>query len=263
MGDIIINDSLHLPDTKIIVTANNDVSDINIKTSASKTLNEADLSLRLQTLPDEFKLNFNPSSFVINDKKWILEKGGELVLSKKLLTASEVKFVQNDQQIIISTEPSSTGNSNDVLVELKKINIGDIVPFFIKSPRFEGLMTGHLKITDPFENMTVGFVTQTDQFRFENDSIGILKTSGSYSSVTGDIVANASSNNLQYNFIADVTYKTKDSTTDQLNGSLNLDRSNIHFLQKYLNTIFTGLEGNATGQLNISGRGKDPKLQAA
>ena len=260
VGDIIINDSLHLPDTKIIVTANNDVSDITIKTSASKTLNEADLSLRLQTLPDEFKLNFNPSSFVINDKKWILEKGGELVLSKKLLTASEVKFVQNDQQIIISTEPSSTGNSNDVLVELKKINIGDIVPFFIKSPRFEGLMTGHLKITDPFENMTVGFVTQTDQFRFENDSIGILKTSGSYSSVTGDIVANASSNNLQYNFIADVTYKTKDSTTDQLNGSLNLDRSNIHFLQKYLNTIFTGLEGNATGQLNISGRGKDPKI---
>lgn len=260
VGDIIINDSLHFPDTKIIVTANNDVSDINIKTSASKTLNEADLSLRLQTLPDGFKLNFNPSSFVINDKKWILEKGGELVLSKNLLTATEVKFVQNDQQLIISTEPSSTGNSNDVLVDLKKINIGDIVPFFIRSPKFEGLMTGHLKINDPFGDMTVGFVTQIDQFHFENDSIGVLKTSGSYSSVTGDIVANANSNNAAYNFIADVTYKTKDSTNNQLNGSLNLDKSDIHFLQKYLNSIFTGIEGYATGQLNISGRGSDPKV---
>ena len=74
------------------------------------------------------------------------------------------------------------------MVELKKINIGDIVPFFIRSPRFEGLMTGRVKINDPFGDMTAGFVTQIDQFRFENDSIGILKTSGSYTAVTGDII---------------------------------------------------------------------------
>ena len=84
VGDVIINDSLHLPDTKILVKATNDVSDISIKTSASKTLNEADLSLRLQTLPEGFKLNFNPSSFVINDKKWILEKAVSCVLRKCL-----------------------------------------------------------------------------------------------------------------------------------------------------------------------------------
>ena len=260
IGDVLINDSLHFPNTKILLSANNDVSDISIKTSASKTLNEADLSLRLQTLPGGFKLNFNPSSFVINDKKWVLEKGGTLVLSKTLLTASEVKFVQGEQQITISTEPSATGDHNNMLVDLKKLNIGDVVPFFIRSPKFEGMMTGHLKINDPFGDMTVGFVTQIDQFRFENDSIGILKTSGSYSSITGDIVANANSNNADYNFIADFTYKIKDSTADQLNGSLNLDRSNIRFLQKYLSAIFTGLEGNATGQLNITGRGNDPKI---
>ena len=260
VGDVIINDSLHLPGTKIFVTTGNDASEISIKTSASQTLNEADLSLRLLTLPDGFKLYFNPSSFVINDKKWILEKGGELILNKNLLTATEVKFVQNDQQLIISTKPSSTGNSNDVLVQLKKINIGGIIPFFIRSPKFEGLITGNIKVEDPFGKMNVNFVTTTEQFRFENDSIGILKTSGNYSSLSGEITANASSNNSLYNFIADVTYKTKDSTSNQLNGSLNLDRSSIHFLQKYLTSIFAGLDGNATGQLNISGAGKDPKV---
>ncbi len=260
IGDVVINDSLHLPDTRILLSANNDISDINVTTSASKTLNAANLSLRLQALPNGFKLNFNPSSFVINDKKWILERGGELVLDNKLLTASEVKFVQNNQQVIISTAPSAVGSNNDVLVDIKKIDIGDIAPFFIRSPRFEGSMTGHLKINDPFGNMTLGFVTQTDAFRFEGDSIGILKTSGSYNAATGDVVANASSNNSEYNFIADINFKLKDSTNNQLNGSLNLDRSNIHFLQKYLNSVFTGLEGNATGQLNITGRGKDPKV---
>ncbi len=258
--DVIINDSLHFPGTHLLIKANNDVSDISIKTSASQTLTEADLSLRLQTLPDGFKLNFNPSSFVINDKRWTLEKGGELDLSKKLFTASQVKFVQGEQEFIISTVPSAENNGNEVLVDLKKINVGDYIPYVLKSPRFEGFMTGQVKIEDPFGALSVAFVTQIDKFRFENDSIGVLKTSGSYSSATGEIVANANSNNELYNFIADFTFKTKDSSTNQLNGTLNLDKSNIHFLQKYLSSIFTEIEGNATGQLNILGRGKDPKI---
>ncbi len=258
--DVVINDSLHLPDTKILVTANNDISDVVIKTSASKTLNEADLSARVQTLTDGFKLYFNPSSFVINDKKWKLEKGGELVLSKKMLTASEVKFVQEQQELTISTEPSSTGSSTDILIDLKKINIGDFTPFLIKSLRLEGLITGNIKIEDPFGRMMMEFNTKTDQFRFENDSMGVLQTSGHYSSVSGDLFIKAISDNEFYNFLADVTYRTKDSTGNQLAGKMDLKRANIHILQKYLNGIFSGIHGNATGQLNISGQAKDPKI---
>ena len=44
IDDVIINDSLHAPDTKIQVIANNDISDVRIKTSANKTLNAADFS---------------------------------------------------------------------------------------------------------------------------------------------------------------------------------------------------------------------------
>lgn len=260
VGDVIINDSLHLPDTKILVTAHNDISDISIKTTASKTLNEADLSLQLQTLTDGFKLYFNPSSFVINNKKWTLEKGGELVLSKKLLSASEVKFVQDKQELIISTEPSGTGNSNDVVIDLKKINIGDIAPFVLKTPRLEGLLTGNIRITDPFKNLNAEFDTRIDEFRFENDSVGILKASGSYSSATGDLLAKAISDNLAYNFNADFAYKTKDSTNNQLKGTLNLNHSNIHILEKYLSTIFNNIQGNATGILMVSGLAKDAKL---
>ena len=260
VADIIINDSLHLPDTRITVSAANDVSDISIKTSASTTVSEADLSLQLQTLRDGFKLNFNPSSFVINDKKWVLEKGGQLVLNKKLLTASEVKFVHNDQQIILSTQPSDITNSNDVVVQLKKINIADVAPFVLKSPKLEGLITGELKINDPFGNLSVEYDTKIDQFYFENDSIGLLIGKGSYSSISGDVISNIISDNALYNFTAGIAYQTKDSSSNQLRGSLNLNRSNIHFLEKYLGDILSGISGNATGQLNISGRAKDAKI---
>ncbi len=258
--DIIINDSLHFPGTKINVVANNDISDVSIKTTASKTLTQADLSARVQTLSDGFKLYFNPSSFVINDKKWTLQKGGELVLSKKVLMANEIKFIQDQQQLTISTEPSETGNTNDVVVGLTKIDIGDIAPFVLKSPKLDGLMTGNVRIADPFNNLAVDFETQTEKFRFEDDSIGLLKASGSYISKSGNIIANVISANQLYNFSAGFSYNLKDSTNQQLKGTLNLDHSNIHVLNDYLSDIFSDIGGNATGQLNLSGSTASPNI---
>ena len=70
--DIALSDSLSFPNTKLEITANNDVSVIHLKTSASKTLNDAQLNASIQTLSDGVKINFFPSSFIINNKKWEL-----------------------------------------------------------------------------------------------------------------------------------------------------------------------------------------------
>ncbi len=99
--DVVINDSLHAPGTKIQVVANNDISDVRINTSANKTLNAADLSARIQTNKDGFKLLFNPSSFTINEKKWTIEQGGELELNKNMLLANNIKFDQGGQEIYL------------------------------------------------------------------------------------------------------------------------------------------------------------------
>ncbi len=38
------------------------------------------------------------------------------------------------------------------------------------------------------------------------------------------------------------------------------DKFPIHFLEKYLSETFSGMKGIASGQLNISGAAKDPKV---
>ncbi|MGH2564465.1 MAG: hypothetical protein ACRDE5_08130, partial [Ginsengibacter sp.] len=260
IDDVIINDSLHAPGTKIKVVANNDVSDVMITASANKTLNAADLSARIQTNKDGFKLLFNPSSFTINGKKWTIAQGGELDLIRNMLLASNIKFSEEGQEINISTEPSSIGSSNDVVIGIKKINIGDFAPLFIKTPKLEGLMTGNVRINDPFGKLTVDFDTKTDQFRFENDSVGILSASGEYVSVPGKLKLHAVSDNKLYNFAADFGYNFKDSSDNQVNGSIVLNNSEIHILEKYLDNVFNGIYGKAKGSLNISGPASDPKL---
>lgn len=260
IDDVVINDSLHAPSTKIRVIANNDISDVRINTSANKTLNAADLSARIQTKKDGFKLFFNPSSFTLNEKKWKIEQGGELDLYKNMLLANNIKFDQDGQEINISTEPSAIGSSNDVVIGIKNLIIGDIAPFFIKEPKLNGLISGNIRINDPFGKLAVEFNTTTDQFRFEEDSIGVLSTSGEYLSGTGSVKVHAISNNHLYNFTADFGYQPNDTTGNQLSGAMVLNNTSIHFLDNYLGNIFSGISGRASGKLAISGTTADTKL---
>ncbi|MEP6926501.1 MAG: translocation/assembly module TamB domain-containing protein [Ginsengibacter sp.] len=258
--DVIINDSLHAPGTKIQVIAHNDISDVRINTSANKTLNAADISARIETRKEGFNLLFNPSSITINEKKWTIEQGGGLELNKNMLLANNIKFVQGSQQIYLSTEPSGTGSSNDVVVGIKKIDIGDFAPLFIKTPKVNGFMSGNIRINDPFGKLAVEFDTKTEEFRFENDSIGMLSTTGEYLAGPGSVKVHAVSDNKLYNFSADFGYRPKDSSGNQINGAIVLNNSGIHILEKYLGNIFSNISGRATGNLNISGTAADTKL---
>jgi hypothetical protein len=258
--NIVINDSLSFPGTRLKILASNDVSDVSLTTSASKTLTEADLSARIQTFSDGFRLSFNPSSFVVNDKRWTVERGGELSLTKTLLHASEVRFSHNDQQIILSTEPSSVGSTNDVLVELRKVNITDFTPFFLKTPRLEGLLSGNVRVTEPFNNFAMEYDARIDQFRFENDSVGLLTSAGTYAAKSGEFKGSVVSNNPYQQFIADISFRGKDSSENQLRGEVQLTKSSIHWLEKYLGGIFNNIYGTATGKLSLRGRAAKPKI---
>ncbi len=260
IDDVVINDSLHSPGTKLKIVAANDISDVTINATANKALSAADLSARIQTKKNGFKLTFNPSTFTINQKQWNIEKNGELELSNKMLMASDIKFSQNGQEILISTQPSEISNSNDVIIAVQNLIIEDFTPLFMKTPSVNGLMNGNIHITDPFGKLAVEFDTKINKFYFENDSIGVLNASGEYLSGPGSFSVNAVSNNEPYNFIANFGYNTKDTSASQLSGSVVFNNSQIHILEKYLNGIFSRIYGRATGSLAISGKASEPKL---
>ncbi len=260
IDDVIINNSLHAPGTKIKIVAHNDISDVSIITSANKTLTAADISARMETNTNGFKLSFNPSSFIINDKKWTIAKGGELELNKNIFLANAIKFSQGAQEIYVSTQPSEIGSGNDVIVGISKLNVGDFAPLFEKQVKVNGLMSGDIRINDPFGNLDVQFNTKTDQFHLEDDSIGVLNASGEYVSKSGIIKTHVVSDNALYNFLSDFSYNLNDSSDNQIKGSVVLNNSGIHILEKYLNDIFYHITGRATGTLYLSGSAADTKL---
>ena len=260
IGDVAVNDSLHFPGTHIHLRSANDFSDVQILTSANQTLNSAKLSAQVQTLPTGIHIKFNPSTFDINSKTWTIDKDGQLTLSRNLVEASNLKIHSDDQQILVTTHPSSGGNWNDIHLDLKKINMGDITPFFIKSDRMEGLLTGSSEISNPYAQPKITFAGQMDQFRLDNDSVGKLEITGDYDTKSSVVNARINSDNKNYHFNVNGIFKTSDSNNVQpVDVNIDLSDTKIGLLEKYLSGIFSNMKGNATGKLQIVGGGNNLK----
>ncbi|MDB5201358.1 MAG: hypothetical protein JWQ27_767 [Ferruginibacter sp.] len=251
--DIMMSDSLHLPGTRLKLAASNDVSLIKLNTSASKTLSDAELNASIQTLSDGFRVHFFPSSFVINDKRWQLEKDGEITLRKKFIDANEVKFVHENQQIVFSTELDDVNDNTHLVARMQNVNIGDFAPFIISKPGLKGLLSGTATVRDPFGKTTIEFLGVADSFSLDDKYIGKVNLSANANLGTGIVQFKTSADDQDYVFNVDGNYNYKDSTGNQMDINFLSERFNINILEPYLGTIFSKMNGIARTNLKVSG----------
>ncbi|MCO5235055.1 MAG: translocation/assembly module TamB [Chitinophagaceae bacterium] len=258
IGNTTVNDSLQFPESKISITSSNNISRLNISTAATQTINEARLSAQISNLDDGVKIHFDPSSIVLNEKTWKINEGGELTLSRSVIDAKNIKFSNGEQEISMLSKPSEVGPWDDIVVELKKVNIGDFVPFVLKEPRLEGMASGVVTIEDAFRNMYVSSELNVEQFRFENDSIGMINITAAWDGNNKKAKYEAISDNREYRFSIAGSYEIIDSLHQEINANANFDYTKIHFLEKYIGSVFGDIKGFATGNINVKGDVKNP-----
>ncbi len=243
IDDIILSDSLHFPGTKLKLAANNNLSLIKLNTSAGKTLNNAELNASIQSLDDGVRIHFFPSSFVINNKTWLLEKDGELTLRKDYLDASEVKFVSDQQEIVLSTEMDELTDDIHLLAKLKNLVMEDFLPFFVTKPALKGLLTGTATISDPLGKQRISFAGAVDSFSMDNHYIGRTNIAASVNTITGLIDYKVATNEGDNVFNIDGFYNFKDSTGNRMRTSILADKIKLDVLEPYLGTIFSKIDG--------------------
>lgn len=257
---ITLGDSLYFPNTKLNIESSNDISQVSIKTKANNTLNEADLNATVQTLEDGVQINFKPSAFVINDEKWILEKEGELVLRKHYIAAKDIKFTQGFQEITVSTRTPDGGNVDELVINLKQIHLGDFIHFVTKDPKMQGIVSGEVVIMDIFDQLNADAKLTATEFRLDDDSIGLVNILANYSKRTGKVNFTLQSPNEPYNLAIEGLFDTYDSTGSPLATTLRLNNTRIGFINRFLSSVFSDIDGYATGDLKVIGNLTRPQL---
>lgn len=251
-----ISDSLQFPDTKISLTAHDDITNVNLMTTANKTLNSAELNAVVKTYSDGVNIIFKPSSFVVNDKKWILAEAGELNLRNNAVDASSIKFTSGKQEIVLNTELDDVIEKRNLIVKLSNVIVDDISPFFITDPSLKGILTGTATITDPLKNTVAHFKGVADSFRLNDKYVGRLNVESNYLKEAGRItfVANANDKNV---FNVEGNYSLKDSS---ILVDVNAQKFDLAILQPFMSTIVDRLDGLATGTIRLNGNAQKKSL---
>lgn len=259
---IYIGDSLFFPNTYLNIHSANDHSNVHISTSASETLNNAELNADVFTLEDGVRIDFQPSSFVVNTKKWELEKEGELVIRKNFASAKNVKFYQGFQQITVETEEGEEGgtNTSNLVVRLKNVNMGDFTSLVTTDPRLEGLANGVVYLRDFYTKFNAKTNLTIDQFRLNDDSVGVVTIKGAYNNETGKISFAGKSDNENYRFDLSGFYNLKDSINEPFSSTIHMNGTKVTIVNTFLSDIFSNIEGLATGDLTVKGDPRSPKL---
>ncbi len=261
IDEVKFNDSLRLPNTEFTITAANDTGSVLVKTSATQTVKDANLKARFLTSTDGFTITFQPSTVMVNDKTWTIEDESNVLIGKNKILSDGLKLTSGKEEIFITAHPSGDGHAGeDVTIELRKVQAGDIIPYFLKDPRLEGSVSGRIDITDPFGKMQVEADVKADQFRFNNDSIGTVAITGNYNPETGIIFSKVESDNVLNDFLGTGTINIKDPDNPEIDYVTEIKNQQLSVLQKYLSVIMKDVKGIANGSIRIKGKGSNPYL---
>ena len=253
--NIRINDSLNIPLTTFHINARNDSSKVSIYTGANQTVEKANLNALVLTYSDGVEIEFDSSTFTVNDKVWTINENGVLKFRKNKPANGQLLLTEGEQKILLKTQPSPGGNWNDLKVELTKLNIGDFSPYFLPKNRLEGLISGNILIEDPTNNLKItSNDIQTQFLRMDNDSLGEIKASLSYDNRTKELKVNGNTLN-QENYLGFDVHLFFGDPLKAKNNLIALKARNyqISVLERFLGNLFTDMQGFITGDIDLSG----------
>lgn len=259
-ANINISDSLNIPLAVFTINAGNDISKVQITTGTNQAINQATLNAEVFTYPNGVKIEFDPSTFSVNGKTWTIDENGELEFRNKVPATGQLVLRENNQEIVVRSKPSETGNWNDLLIELKKVNAGDFAPFFLPKNRLEGLVSGNILMEDPAGNLFISSDNiRAEGVRLDNDSVGDVKATLSYNGKTKELIAKGNTLDQENNLVFDLDLffdpaKQKDNLI-----AIKTKTFRIKILERFLGTLFSDIQGYVTGDFDI--RGEFNKLQ--
>lgn len=258
VANTFIGDSMAFPQTSFNIRASNDVSNITLATTSNQAINKADLSAQVKTFSDGVTVLFNPSTFVLNGKTWSIEQGGDLNFRRNSIVQGQVILRESNQEIRLSTQPDPVGNWNNLHIALEKLNIGDISPFLTRKNRFEGLLSGEIVVEDPQNRFNIRSNLHGEELWVDKDSIGQVVTSINYNNKTGMLTGQGSNQDPLHHIEFDLAMNFKDTAntfTDRIN--TRLTNFELKYLNRFLGTLFSDIQGYATGNFDIVGEGSN------
>ncbi len=252
-----LTDSFNLSNPTLQVTTSKDVSVFKLKAESKSALSYLTFNGKVNTYTDGVTIKWTPSYFILNEKQWDIQNGGEVSLRKNNTYAKQFKITQGLQKIEFQNHPS---DKNGLQAKLENVILGDLTNVFFSYPKLEGITNVTIDLNRLNEAFSLNINGAINQLSFNATPLGNTNLKASYDSKTGIVPFDLNCPNSDYNLTAKGSYSINDST-NPLDATLTLNQSNFGLVQEFIGGVLTDLNGKATGQIHFGGRIENPDLR--
>lgn len=242
---------------------------LNTRTHFQKEFNEA-MNVNVSILP---------SDAIINDTTWHVRPSMIDYRDKKILVSNLA--IENGPRHLIVNGIVGNEETDTLRADLKEINLEYVFDALNFHPvDFSGIATGKALATNLLNQIDFDAKLFVRNFHFEHGLLGNMNLHGKWDKESEGIYFNG--------YISEFASESNDSTEiwkafrqqaeaaalTHVEGivspkhkiidlSVDADRTNLHFLESFVGTIFRDIQGRATGWAHIGGTFKDIDLTAA
>ena len=252
-----LTDSFNLINPILQVTTSKDLSEFKLNAESKSALAYLTLGGKINTYTDGLTIKWAPSSFILNEKQWDIQNGGEISLRKNNTYAKEFKITQGLQKVAFQNHPT---DKNGLQVVLENVILGDITNLFFSYPKLEGITNATIDLNQINDQFSLNLNSALSQFSFNSTLLGNTTLKAAYNAQTGIVPFDLSCPNSSYNLTAKGTYNIKDSA-NPLDALLTLNQSDFGLVQEFIGGVLTDLKGKATGEIHFGGRIENPDLR--
>lgn len=252
-----LTDSFQLNSPKLRITTSKDQSLFNLNAESRSALSYISFEGKVNTYTDGLSIQWAPSYFILNEKKWTIQNQGEISIRKNNTYAKQFSISQGLQKIAVQNHPNDV---NGLQVKLDQVILGDITNLFFSYPKLEGLTNATINLNKINDQFSLNINSAIDQFSFNNTLLGNTTLKAAYDAKTGIVPFDLNCPNNTYHLAAKGSYAILDSV-NPLDATLTLQQSDFGLVQEFIGGVLTDLKGKATGAIHFGGRIENPDLR--
>ena len=251
-----LTDSFKLYSPKLQITTSKDQSLFNLNAESKSALSYISFEGKVNTYLDGLSIQWAPSFFILNEKKWTIQNEGEISFRRNNTYAKQFSISQGLQKIAVQNHPN---DANGLQLKLENVVLGDITNLFFSYPKLEGVTNATVNLNKINDAFSFNLNSAINQFSFNSTLLGNTTIKAAYDAKTGIIPFELNCPNNNYHLAAKGTYALKDSI-NPLDATLTLNQSDFGLIQEFIGGVLTDLNGKATGQIHFGGRIENPDL---
>lgn len=263
-GKVLFEDTSMNGTIKLTTTLGNDQLKFRINTTSSNAIGDAILQGQAIAHGDTLDASILPSEFYLNDKKWVIPGGNEIVYTDGYLSINSLSLKSGNQSLNVNSDTRDL--VQNIGIQLSNIDVAELGALAgLGGYEMQGRINGNVKIENLLSDMNVRSEIRATGVAFGEDTIGIVQISGEYDGKKRLVSLNPTTG-IHYgdrSLSAEGKISFNENFNEQIEGSVKLNDAQLSWLSPILAGYVSELKGKLDGVVNISGTSSAPNIKGS